>query len=266
MCYRPLFLFNSHGDCLVVRLRPGNLHSAENWDKLLLPEIDFQQGQGKEIAFRADAAFARPDVYETLEDRCVQYAIRIAFNKSLEWETANLLFRPPGRPSRNPLVRYKSFRYQAESWPKPQQIVAKVEHHQDELFPWVGFIATDMSLPNRSVVQFYNKRITAHQWIKEGKQATNRIRLFRHRLRVNEVRLRLSMLSYNLGNLWHRFGLPQRIKSWLLTSIQRRLMRTGGRLIKHAQYYWLLLAEGHVNRMLFGEMLVRIWALPLPSG
>ena len=47
---------------------------------------------------------------------------------------------------------------------------------------------------------------------------------------------------------------------------QHRLMKTGGRLVKHARYYWLLLAEGHLNRRLFGDMLHRIWALPPPSG
>jgi hypothetical protein len=43
-------------------------------------------------------------------------------------------------------------------------------------------------------------------------------------------------------------------------------MKTGGRLVKHARYYWLLLAEGQLNRKLFGDRLHRIWALPLPSG
>ena len=76
----------------------------------------------------------------------------------------------------------------------------------------------------------------------------------------------LSVLAYNLGNLWRRLGLPQRIKSWSLTSLQQRLMKTGGRLVKHARYYWLLLAEGHLNRRLFGDMLRRIWALPVPGG
>ncbi len=47
---------------------------------------------------------------------------------------------------------------------------------------------------------------------------------------------------------------------------RQRLIKTGGRLVKHARYYWLLLAEGHLNRRLFGDMLHRIWALPLPSG
>ena len=265
-CYHPLLLFNQHGDCLAAKLRPGNVSSAEDWDELLLPEIERQQGEGKRVTFRADAAFAKPAIYEALEDRGVDYVIRIPANKNLELEIEDILFRPPGRPSLKPLVRYKSFRYQAASWSKPRRVVAKVEHHQGELFPRVGFIVTNMRLPSRSLVRFYNKRGTAEQWIKEGKQATNWTRLSCHRFRANQVRLQLAVLAYNLGNLWRRLGLPRRIKSWSLTSLQQRLMKTGGRLVKHARYYWLLLAEGHLNRKLFGDMLHRIWALPLPSG
>ena len=192
--------------------------------------------------------------------------IRIPANRNLELKIEDILFRPPGRPSRKPFVRYKSFRYQAESWSRPRRVVAKVEHHQGELFPRVGFIVTNMSLPSRSLVRFYNKRGTAEQWIKEGKQATHWTRLSCHRFRANEVRLQLSVLAYNLGNMWRRLGLSQRIKSWSLTSLQHRLMKTGGRLVKHARYYWLLLAEGHLNRKLFGEMLNRLAALPVPGG
>jgi len=266
VCYHPLLLFNQDGDCLAAKLRPGNVHSAEDWDELLLPEIERLQAAGKQVALRGDAAFAKPEVYESSEERGVQYAIRMPANKSLELEIEDILFRPPGRPSRKPLVRYKSFRYQAESWSKSRRIIAKVEHHLGELFPRVGFIVTNMRLPSRSVVRFYNKRGTAEQWIKEGKQATNWTRLSCHRFRANEVRLQLAVLAYNLGNLWRRLGLPQRIKSWSLTSLQQRLMKTGGRLVKHARYYWMLLAEGHLNRKLFGAMLGRIWALPLPGG
>ena len=80
------------------------------------------------------------------------------------------------------------------------------------------------------------------------------------------MRLQLAVLSYNLGNPWRRLGLPQRIKSWSLTSLQHRLMKTGGRLVKHARYYWLLLAEGHLNRKLFAQMLGRLAALAVPGG
>ncbi len=90
-------------------------------------------------------------------------------------------------------------------------------------------------------------------------------RLSCHRFRANEVRLWLSVIAYNLGNLWRRLALPKRIDAWSLTSLQR-LMKTGGRLIKHARYYWLLLAEGHLTRRLFGAILRRLETLSVPAG
>ncbi len=106
---------------------------------MLLPEIERQKAERKQVALRADAAFAKPEIYEALEERRVVYAIRIPANESLEWKIAELLFQPPGRPSGKPLVRYKSFTYQAGSWTKPRRIVAKVEHNEGELFPRAGF-------------------------------------------------------------------------------------------------------------------------------
>ena len=249
-------------------LKANNKKSVSRFRDSVLREMknDRQQAAGTRVAFRADAAFAKPEIYDALEQRDVDYAIRMPANKNLELEIEDVLFRPPGRPSCKPLVRYKSFRYQAKSWTTPRRIVAKVEHHRGELFPRVGFIVTNMALPSRSVVRFYNKRGTAEQWIKEGKQATHWTRLSCHRFLANEVRLQLSVLAYNLGNLWRRLVLPPRIKRWSLTSLQQRLVKTGGRLVKHARYYWLLLAEGHLTRRLFGDMLRRIWALPVPAG
>ena len=80
------------------------------------------------------------------------------------------------------------------------------------------------------------------------------------------MRLWLSVLAYNLGNLWRRLVLPKRIASWSLISLQQRLVKTGGRLIKHARYYWLLPAESHLTRRLFGSMVRRIDALAVATG
>jgi len=76
----------------------------------------------------------------------------------------------------------------------------------------------------------------------------------------------LSLIAYNLGNLWRRLVLPKKIENWSLTSLQQRLVKTGGRLVKHARYYWLMLAESHLTRRLFGSMVRRIEALPAPTG
>ena len=108
-CYHTLLLFNREGDCLAAKLRPGNVHSADDWEEVLLPEIQRQHNHGKEVVVRADAAFAKPDIYEALEERGVNYAIRIPANENLERDIAELLPRPVGRPSVKPLVEYKSF-------------------------------------------------------------------------------------------------------------------------------------------------------------
>jgi hypothetical protein len=265
-CYHPLLLFNREGDGLAAKLRPGNVHSAEGWQELLLPEIERQQQQGKEVVFRADAAFAKPELYEALEEREVKYAIRLPANDNLDRNITELLTRPLGRPSYKPVVWFKSFLYQAASWKTARRVVAKVEFHCGELFPRVGFIVTNLTGASRAVVRFYNKRGTAEQWIKEGKQAVKMTRLSCHRFQANEVRLWLSLIAYNLGNLWRRLVLPKGIGNWSLTSLQPRLVKTGGRLIKHARYYWLLLAESHLTRRLFAGMLRKITALPVPTG
>jgi len=80
------------------------------------------------------------------------------------------------------------------------------------------------------------------------------------------VRLWLSVIAYNLQNLWRRLVLSPRIGNWSLTSLQQRLVKTGSRLLKHAQYYCLLRAESYLTRRLFGAMARRIELLPLPAG
>jgi len=181
-CYHPLLLFNREGDCLAAKLRPGNVHSADDWQELLLPEIERQQKLGKEVVFRADAAFPKPEIYEALEERGVKYAIRIAANDNLERDIAELLTRPVGRPSHKPVVRYSSVLYQAASWKTARRVVVPqsgMEFHLGELFPRVGFIVTNLETDSRAVVRFYNKRGTAEvaaATIKEGKQAVRMTR------------------------------------------------------------------------------------------
>ena len=111
------------------------MHSAEDWEELMLPEVERQQKLGKEVVFRADAAFAKPEINEALEERGVKYAIRLPANAGLERDIEELLTRPVGRPSHKPIVWYKGFLYQAASWKTARRVVAKVEFHAGDLFP-----------------------------------------------------------------------------------------------------------------------------------
>ena len=92
----------------------------------------------------------------------------------------------------------------------------------------------------------HSERGTVEQWIKEGQQATHGTRLSCHRFRANEVRRQLSVRAYNLGNLWRRLvecrgdslgvgvssetvGAGPCARPAALTSLQQRMMKSGGR-------------------------------------
>src|ERR671919_2314891 len=266
VCYHPLFCFNQFGDCEGAVLRPGNVHSAAGWQEFIEPIVERYLKEAVRLLFRADAAFAKPELYDYLETRQIGYAIRLPANEVLQREIAHLLVRPTEWPSRKPIVSYHDFAYQAQSWNVSRRVVAKVEWHQGELFPRVGFIVTNLSYPTIGVVRFYNGRGTAEQWIKEGKYALNWTRLSCHKFVANQVRLALFVLAYNLGNFLRRLALPEAMKHWTLTSLQTQLIKTGGRLVQHARRLVFGLAEVLVTREMLGGILERISQLRLAPG
>ena len=152
VCYHPLFLFNQFGDCEGATLRPGNVHSADGWQELLEPVVKGYQKKGLRLLFRGDAAFAKPELYEYLEQGKIGYAIRLPANQVIQEQIQPLLERPTEWPYREPIVSYHDFAYQAQSWHLPRRVVAKVEWHQGELFPRVGFIVTNLSYPPKGIV------------------------------------------------------------------------------------------------------------------
>jgi hypothetical protein len=145
-------------------------------------------------------------------------------------------------------------------------VVAKVEGHPGELFPRIGFIVTNLSAKSEGAVHFYNRRSTAKQWIKEGKYALNWPRLSCHRFISNQVRPQLFILAYNLGNFLRRLCLPKAIKDWSLRSLQVKLIKMGGRIVRHARKIIFQLAEVAVSRDLFAAILERITKLSLSPG
>jgi len=182
-CYHPLFVFNQHGDLERAMLRRGNHNSAKFWRRVLLPVIERYRDVDAPRFFRGDAAFAIPQLYDLLEAEGYEYVIRLKANQVLERHIGHLLTRPVGRPPKRPQRFYHSFDYQAKSWDHPRRVVSKVEWHQGELFPRVGFIVTNLGGGSKSVVDFYNGRGTAEQWIKEGKHAIRWTRAILERIR-----------------------------------------------------------------------------------
>ncbi len=119
-CYHPLFCFNQFGDLERVLLRNGNVASADDWRSVLEPIVARYCEANVGRFFRGDAAFARPEIYEYLEDERYLYAIRLPSNEVLERAIQSLLTRPVGHPSKKPVIWYYGFLYQAGTRDKPQ--------------------------------------------------------------------------------------------------------------------------------------------------
>jgi Transposase DDE domain group 1 len=263
-CYHPLFLFNQFGDLERCALRPGNVHSADGWEGVLKPVVIRYRGKVLRLYFRADAAFANPDLYEYLEDEGIKYAIRLPMNPILQERIGHLLTRPVGRPPNEVRRSYASFSYRAGSWTKPRRVVAKVEWHPGELYPRAGFLVTNMARPAENVIAFYNKRGTCEQWIKEGKGAIKWTRLSCRSFAANAVRLQLHTLAYNLGNFLRTLATPEPIKDWSLTSLKEKLIKIGAKIVSHGRYVAFQMAEVAISRNLFADILRLIAELRSP--
>ncbi len=265
-CYHPLFCFNQYGDCLKVKLRPGNVHSADGALEFIEPILRYYMANGVKVILRGDAAFAEPEVFQLCEGlNAVKYAIRIKSNSRLE-ELVSDVIKTIKKDRQKIVTIYKDFSYQAVSWDKPRRIIAKIEQYPDELFPRVGFIVTNLGWQDKKIVKFYNKRGTCEQWIKEGKYALNWTKLSCQRFVENEARLKLFIMAYDLGNFLRTLALPERIKHWSLRTIQLKMIKIGARLIKHARYYWLLLAETSITEKIFSGLMTNIKRLCPASG
>jgi hypothetical protein len=269
-CYHPLFCFNQFGDVERALLRHGNVASAEDWRSVLEPVVARYRDLDIPRFFRGDAAFAKPELYDYLESEGYLYAIRLPANEVLRREIVPFFRRPVGRPPNRPIVWYHEFMYQADSWTRERRVVSKIEWHKGELFPRVGFIVTSLGVSMRRVVQFYNGRGTAEQWIKEGKNAVRWTRLSCHDFVDNQVRLQLFVLAYNLGNFLRRLALPRSVAQWSLTTLREKLIKIGAKVVHHGRYVIFQMAEVAVPKRLFAAILRRIARLrdppPSPSG
>ncbi len=243
-CFHPLFCFTSDGDCLGSKLRPGNVHSADGVLEFISPIVERYRPWFKLFWLRGDAAFASPDIYEYCEKKRITYFIRLRANENLRRLIEPHLRRPVGRPPRSGVqVKVIDFHYQAKGWSKPRRVVCKIEWHQGELFPRVGFIVTNSRLYMTKVVKVYNGRGDVENRIKEGKNTLRWDKTSCHRFEANQARLKMGVLAYNLLHMLRQFYVwgeeVRRSIEWLI----KRLIKVGARVSYHARRWYVHVAS-----------------------
>jgi hypothetical protein len=243
-CFHPLYAFTSDGDCLGVKLRPGNVHSAEGVLASLDPKVKRYRSRFILFWLRGDAAFAAPEVYEYCEGERVTYFIRLPPNAVLNRLIELHLTRPVGRlPKSGVQVRLVDLRYQAQTWDKDRRVVAKIEWHEGELFPRIGFIVTNSKLRAGKVVKVYNGRGDVENRIKEGKNTLRWDKTSCRRFAANRARLLMGVLAYNLLHMLRQFHLVgeevKRSMEWLI----KRLIKVGAKVAHHGRRWYVHVAS-----------------------
>jgi len=82
--------------------------------------------------------------------------------------------------------------------------MCKIEWHEGELFPRIGFIVTNSRLAAGKGVKVYNGRAEIENRIQEGKNTLRWDKTRCTRFEANEARLKMGVLAYNLLHLLRR--------------------------------------------------------------
>jgi len=146
------------------------------------------------------------------------------------------LTRPVGRSPKSGIqIRLVDLRYRAQTWDRDRRVVAKIEWHDGELFPRIGFIVTNSRLTAGKVVKVYNGRGDVENRIKEGKNTLRWDKTSCHRFAANEARLLMGVLAYNLLHMLRQFYLMgeevKRSMEWLIKS----LIKVGAKIAYHGR-------------------------------
>ena len=62
-------------------------------------------------------------------------------------------------------------------------------------------------------------------------------------------------LAYNLANFMRTLALPEAVAQWSLTGLREKLIKIGAKVVRHARYAVLQMAEVAVPRELFEQIL-----------
>lgn len=252
--YHPLLIFEGHSGLLLgSRLRPGLAHDAEGLVpqlRRLLPRL--RRGfPWAPIRLRADAGFAKPELYDFLESQRIEYLLGIPHYEVFQpltrpiVERAKRRFRRSGRSVR----LHSSFYYRARSWPRRRRILVKVEVSSEGTN--VRCLITNRKGRAQDLFRLYNGRGEAENRIDELKRDLKADRLSCSRYRANAFRLQLHTLAYNLMRLLRHWLQGTALEKAETATIRLKLFKVGARVQVTVRRIWFHLASGWPYRDLF---------------
>lgn len=266
--FHPLVAFDGvTRDFLKAKLRPGNVYTSNGVVDFVKPLITHYNEKFPEtIPFlRGDSGFAVPALYDLCEDESVYYVIRLKSNANLQ-RLANEL-HPSSIPSDVTKTEYyyEETEYRAKSWSKLRKVIIQSVRPAGELFFTHAFFVTNLidAFSPKDIVNTYQKRGTMENYIKESKNGFGLDNMNSHSFQVNEARMMLSLLAYNLTNWLRTLCFPKEQKSMQIETIRTRIIKVASKLVKSGRSLYFRLSSSFVYQEFFWKVLRRIQHLKL---
>nr|WP_281169976.1 IS1380 family transposase [Schleiferilactobacillus shenzhenensis] len=254
--YHPFVAYDAQAKLLLSAvLRPGNNYTslhAEDYVEALQREYPNHQ-----LLFRGDSGFAKPALYESVEEHHNHYVLAFSHNTKIDNDAvgffnADTAFQVQAAPK----TKYYEEQYRAHTWGgHKRRMIICAEQGVNETVPYYLYYVTNMTVPARRVVEIYRARGTMEDYIKESKNGFAMAKTDSHRMADNEVRMMMGVLAYNLTRSMALLTLLKKWRDKLVATLRTHIFYVGAVLTSHARGLHLSLAQSDPDNAL----IYRIW-------
>lgn len=262
--YHPLVMFDGlNGDLLKIELRNGNCYTSSNVVEFIKPYLEYQDSKHSNMLriIRGDSGFAVPGLYEIAEQEGDLYAIRLKANsnlyKNVKYFESELL-----EECKDQLLEYKcsynEFEYKAEKWNKPRRVVVKMEKAANKMTIDYTFVVTNMKASPKEIIDFYCKRGSMENFIKECKHGFNFESMSHSSFVANSFKLQVLALAYNLVNLFKRLCVCGKFKKFTIETLRGKLIKVASKIIKSSRNEIFKICNNYPYKEVFLNTLEKI--------
>lgn len=259
--YHPLLVFDGEtGQLITAILRPGTAHAGHGALAILKRVVARLRARWPEVAIeiRADAGFAKPQIYAWCETEGMGYTIGLVTNARLTALAQPLAAAAQAASAQQDGAKVRllgAASYQAESWDRPRRVIIKAEVLTQG--PNTRFVVTNRTDDPQPLYAWYTARGESENWIKDLKLACCADRLSCHRFLANQVRLLLHAAAYVLLDTLRRWLVQAGAERVTLETLRLRLIKIGGRVRQLATHLHLRLASSHPGEPLWRLLAAR---------
>lgn len=259
--YHPLLVFDGEtGQLITAILRPGTAHAGHGALAILRRLVAHLRQRWPQVTIevRADAGFAKPEIYAWCEAEHIVYTIGLGTNARLTALAAPLAATALAASAQAAGAKVRMLgetHYQAGSWDLPRRVIIKAEALARG--PNTRFVVTTRTDDPDALYAWYTARGETENWIKDLKLACFADRLSCHRFLANQFRLLLHAAAYTLLDTIRRWLVQTGTERMTLETLRLRLLKIGGRVRQSATHLHLRLASSHPGEPLWHSLAAR---------